>query len=116
MKPVSRDRLEKALERARALRGRTLDVAESLVRLNQIADPTTRRYSRKIVGRAGLEYHVLNIDDVLAFQAEREIVWIVTAGASWPHRPCAPSSPGSRARFSSGFAAAPWSTRTTSAR
>ena len=35
--------------------------------------------SRKIVGRVGDEYHVLDADDVLAFQAERELVWIVTA-------------------------------------
>ena len=35
--------------------------------------------TRKIVGRAGEEYYLLPIDDVLAFQAEREIVWIVTA-------------------------------------
>jgi DNA-binding LytR/AlgR family response regulator len=31
------------------------------------------------VGRAGQEYFLLDLDDVLAFQAEREIVWIVTA-------------------------------------
>ncbi len=32
-----------------------------------------------MVGRAGSEYYLLDIDDVLAFQAEREIVWIVTS-------------------------------------
>ena len=32
-----------------------------------------------MVGKAGEEYHLLDIEDVLAFQAEREIVWIVTA-------------------------------------
>jgi hypothetical protein len=32
-----------------------------------------------VAGRAGEEYFLLDIDDVLAFQAEREIVWIVTA-------------------------------------
>jgi two-component system, LytTR family, response regulator len=79
LKPVSRERLEKALDRARALRGRTLDVAESLVRLNEVADAPASPRSRKIVGRAGDEYYLLALDDVLAFQAEREIVWIVTA-------------------------------------
>jgi len=68
LKPVSQERLEKALDRARALRGRSRDVAESLALV-----------SRKVVGRAGQEYFLLNIDDVLAFQAEREIVWIITA-------------------------------------
>jgi len=33
----------------------------------------------KIVGRSGEEYFLLDLDDVLAFQAGRELVWIVTA-------------------------------------
>jgi DNA-binding LytR/AlgR family response regulator len=32
-----------------------------------------------VVGRSGAEYYLLDLDDVLAFQAEREIVWILTA-------------------------------------
>jgi DNA-binding LytR/AlgR family response regulator len=32
-----------------------------------------------VIGRSGDEYFLLNLDDVLAFQAERELVWIVTA-------------------------------------
>ena len=31
------------------------------------------------MGRTGPEYYLLDLDDVLAFQAEREIVWILTA-------------------------------------
>ena len=34
---------------------------------------------RKIVGRSGVEYFLLDTDEILAFQAERELVWIVTA-------------------------------------
>ena len=34
---------------------------------------------RKIVGRAGGEYILLNANEVLAFQAEGELVWIITA-------------------------------------
>ncbi len=75
LKPASRERLEKALARARALRGRTLEVAESLVRLHEAGEPK----SRKVVGRTGEEYYLLDLNDVLAFQAEREIVWILTA-------------------------------------
>jgi DNA-binding LytR/AlgR family response regulator len=80
LKPVSHERLEKALYRARALRGRMRDVAESLAQLSEIQGlPPAAPRSRKVVGRAGAEYFLLDIDDVLAFQAEREIVWIVTA-------------------------------------
>jgi len=78
LKPVSRDRLDKALDRARALRGRSREVAERLVQLNEVAHATAPR-ARKIVGRAGEEYYLLALDDVLAFQAERELVWILTA-------------------------------------
>jgi len=78
LKPVSQERLERALDRARALHGRPREVAESLGRLSEAAEPPAARV-RKVVGRAGEEYFLLNIEDVLAFQAEREIVWIVTA-------------------------------------
>ncbi len=79
LKPVSRERIEKTLDRVRALRPRKLEVAESLVRLNEIEETPAAQRSRKIVGRSGEEYYLLDLDDVLAFQAEREIVWIVTA-------------------------------------
>jgi two-component system LytT family response regulator len=36
-------------------------------------------FSRRVVGRVGEEYHLLDADEVLAFQADRELVWIVTA-------------------------------------
>jgi two-component system LytT family response regulator len=91
LKPVSQERLEKAVDRARALRGRAREVAESLMQLNEAAqltevarlreahDTPSPPRSRKIVGRAGEEYYLVNLEDVLAFQAEREIVWVVTA-------------------------------------
>lgn len=79
LKPISHDRLGSALERARALHGRPRDVADSLRRLNEAVLPPAPARTRKVVGRAGEEYFLLNIEDVLAFQAERELVWIVTA-------------------------------------
>jgi two-component system, LytTR family, response regulator len=79
LKPVSRERLEKSLDRARSLHGRRGDAAEALARLSEISATAGAAKSRKVVGKAGEEYHLLDIDDVLAFQAEREIVWIVTA-------------------------------------
>ncbi|HUP03466.1 MAG TPA: LytTR family DNA-binding domain-containing protein [Bryobacteraceae bacterium] len=44
------------------------------------SEPALAAGLRKIVGRSGEEYVLLNPEDVLAFQAERELVWIVTAG------------------------------------
>jgi len=79
LKPVSRERLEKALDRARALRGKSREVAESLAHLSEGAESPGTPRGRKVVGRTGAEYYLLDLDDVLAFQAEREIVWIVTA-------------------------------------
>ena len=80
LKPVSRERLEKAVDRARALRGNARDVAEQLAHLSEGGEgaAVTPR-GRKVVGRLGSEYYLLDLDDVLAFQAEREIVWILTA-------------------------------------
>lgn len=81
LKPVRRERLEIALNRARLLRRNAGDVAESIVRLSEISEAVAQpgpQPGRKIVGKAGSEYHLLDLNDVLAFQAEREIVWIVT--------------------------------------
>ena len=79
LKPVSRERLEKALNRARALRGKDREVAESLAHLSAGGETVSAPRSRKVVGRIGTEYYLLDLDDVLAFQAERETVWILTA-------------------------------------
>jgi DNA-binding LytR/AlgR family response regulator len=79
LKPISRERLEKTLDRARTLRGKSREVAESLARLSEGAEPPGTPRGRKVVGRTGSEYYLLDLDDVLAFQAEREIVWILTA-------------------------------------
>jgi DNA-binding LytR/AlgR family response regulator len=77
LKPVSQQRLEKAIERARALRGNKPRIAESLARISEAASPGAAK-ARKVVGKSGDEYYLLDLDDVLAFQAEREIVWIFT--------------------------------------
>jgi DNA-binding LytR/AlgR family response regulator len=79
LKPVSRERLKKALDRARVLRAQPRDSAESLARLSDVPEPSATARGRKVVGRSGAEYFLLDLDDVLAFQAEREIVWIITA-------------------------------------
>ncbi len=79
LKPVARERLEKTLDRVRAVYRKKGEVAESLVRLSEAEEAPPAQRSRKIVGRRGEEYYLLDLDDVLAFQAERETVWIVTS-------------------------------------
>ncbi|HEY6345460.1 MAG TPA: LytTR family DNA-binding domain-containing protein [Bryobacteraceae bacterium] len=79
LKPVSEARLEKAVERARSLRSKPLETANEVAKIVAAAAPPSPVISRKIVGRNGSEYYLLDSDEILAFQAERELVWIVTA-------------------------------------
>lgn len=78
LKPVGQDRLLKCLERVRHLHKNSLAIAEGVARLQDIAQPSPSSRPRKIVGKLGEEYHLLDSSHVLAFQAERELVWIVT--------------------------------------
>jgi two-component system LytT family response regulator len=79
LKPVHTARLTKAVERAKALLRKPVELANSLAKMAASAEALSPVASRRIVGRNGEEYHLLNTSDVLAFQAERELVWIVTA-------------------------------------
>lgn len=77
LKPVSQQRLTKAVEKARRLSHNWSDNAEAVARLQDAVVPTSKP-NRRIVGRTGKEYYLLNADEVLAFQAECELVWIIT--------------------------------------
>jgi two-component system, LytTR family, response regulator len=79
LKPVNEARLQRAIERARSMQGKAVEIATHLEQIASSAKTLEPAGSRKIVGRSGAEYHILNSEDVLAFQAERELVWIVTA-------------------------------------
>jgi DNA-binding LytR/AlgR family response regulator len=80
LKPVSEARLRTAVERARKLLGKPADIVSAIDRIAAAQSAGTGGgRSRKIIGRNGEEYFLLDLDDVLAFQAERELVWIVTA-------------------------------------
>lgn len=79
LKPVAEDRLRKSIERALQLKGRPASIAESVAEVMNAAAPATGVKSRKVVGRLGQEYFLLDLDDILAFQAEGEVVWILTA-------------------------------------
>jgi DNA-binding LytR/AlgR family response regulator len=77
LKPVGGERLAEAVERAKRLTGR--ETAERLVQLQEITDQPAIRQARRIVGRIGEEYFLLSADEIYAFQAEVDIVWIITA-------------------------------------
>ena len=78
LKPVSEARLRKAVERAKNLLGKPLEIAQDLAKIASAAETTSNSSRRKLVGRAGREYYLLDTDEVLALQAEGELVWIVT--------------------------------------
>lgn len=74
LKPVRGERLQKAVDRAKDLLGKPREIARNLAR---IASASTG--PRKMVGRIGRDYFLLDLDEVLALQAEGELVWMVTA-------------------------------------
>ena len=79
LKPVTEARLQKAVERATGLLNRPIEIANRVAGIAAVATPEHPTRVRKVVGRSGSDYVLLDADEVLAFQAERELVWIVTA-------------------------------------
>ena len=79
LKPVQQSRLEKAVDRARSLQGRGRERAENAAKLSEALVPGNIPRVRKIVGRSSDEYFLLDINEILAFQADGEVVWIVTS-------------------------------------
>jgi DNA-binding LytR/AlgR family response regulator len=78
LKPFGEARLRTAVARARRLVGKPGKIAASVDKIASVQSSGAPR-SRKIVGRSGEEYFLLDLDEVLAFQAERELVWIITS-------------------------------------
>lgn len=66
LKPVRRERLEKAIEKAR--------------RQLKTSAPGT---PKKIVGRRGSDLYLLDPSEIVAFQAEGELVHVITTGARY---------------------------------
>lgn len=77
LKPVRHGRLVAAVERARHVN--EWQAAEKLAQLQEILDQPAGSRPKKIVGKRDQEYFLLNTDEILAFQAEGDIVWIITA-------------------------------------
>ena len=117
LKPVSPDRLHRAVERAQAALGNRLDAAERVAQTLGAAAAGEQRQVVKIAARKGTDYYLLDLDEVFAFQADREIVWIRTGTrATWPHRPSRPLTSASAGPSFSGSIGVFWSTSTRSAR
>ena len=81
LKPVRGERLRKSVERAKGLLGKPREIARTLARIASVKDTpdSVSAGSHKIVGRIGRDYFLLDLDEILALQAEGELVWIVTA-------------------------------------
>lgn len=79
LKPVGEARLQRAVERAQHLLGKPAEIAAHVDKIASAAQTSNAPRSRKVVGRSGGEYFLLDADEVLAFQAERELVWIITS-------------------------------------
>ena len=79
LKPVGEERLRNAVERARRLHQKPLGIANHVANITAVAFSDKSVSGRKIVGKDAGEYFLLDADEILAFQAEGELVWIVTA-------------------------------------
>lgn len=77
LKPVRQERLSQAVERAKRISGR--EAIERIAQLQEIADSPGYPRTRRIVGKIGEEYFLLSADEIYAFQADGDLVWIVTA-------------------------------------
>src|SRR6266852_357834 len=79
LKPVRAPRLHQALDRAKALLGKPTEIAESLAKIASVSEAPGSPLPRKLVGRVGRDFFLLEPDEVIALQAEGNLVWIVTA-------------------------------------
>lgn len=80
LKPVSQARLAQSLERARKLAQNPVQVMERIGQLQELAPAKAEGGQiRKVVGKLGEEYFLLDIQEVLAFQADGDLTWILTA-------------------------------------
>ena len=77
LKPVSRERLLQAVERVR--RNSPRQAVERVAQLQEIPTSRDELPARKIIARSGTEYILLAASEVYAFQAEGDLVWILTA-------------------------------------
>lgn len=77
LKPVGQERLAEAVDRARLCTRR--ETLERIAQLQEIGSSPDAQRMKKIVGRIGEEYFLLDTNEIFAFQAEGDLVWIITA-------------------------------------
>jgi DNA-binding LytR/AlgR family response regulator len=78
LKPAGENRLVQSIERAHRLKLNPAEAAAELRKIEKVVVPAAEGWSRKIVGKAGEEYVLLNTSEVFAFKADAEVVWIIT--------------------------------------
>ena len=83
LKPVSPDRLQTAVKRAQAALDNRQESVERIAQTLGEATAAEKRGVVKIVARKSENYYLLDPDEVFAFQADREIVWIRTRDKSY---------------------------------
>ena len=76
LKPVGQERLAEAIDRAKRMNVR--EAAEKLAHLQEIGDESTPR-TKRIVGKVGEEFFLLSANEIYAFLADGDIVWIIAA-------------------------------------
>jgi DNA-binding LytR/AlgR family response regulator len=81
LKPINQRRLGQAVERAQRISRNPVEVVENIAKLQELAPSAAASTPkiRKIVGKVGEEYFLLSPHEVLAFQADGDVTWIVTA-------------------------------------
>jgi two-component system LytT family response regulator len=81
LKPIGPQRLAQAVARAKRIVGNPLQAAENLAHLQEIVPVSLTGVPqvRKVVGKLGGDFFLLSLNEVLAFQADGDVTWIVTA-------------------------------------
>jgi two-component system, LytTR family, response regulator len=79
LKPIGQERLAQTVDRALKLRPRTAEAARQLAAVTEVVEAPAGRSVRRIVAKSGDEYLLLNANEVLAFEADGDLVWIITA-------------------------------------
>ena len=74
LKPARADRLRQAVERARNSRTSAGRVAATVNAEREVSG----RGGSKIVARKGHDYYLLDLSEIYAFQADGELVWVLT--------------------------------------
>lgn len=79
LKPIAVERLRQALDRARESRRGPAESAERVAMMLNAEGLSRGRRKLKIAARSAANTYLLDLEEVYAFQADGEIVWILTA-------------------------------------